>query len=155
MYRNEATARARVPEFTRLGSDPSAMLNSCRTNMKAALEAARRHVPQILVVKPPRWKQEVFTAEQEAVLWHGRIGNSCEGGSRFLSTSDLYRLFELVGTTVTEVAAEGKFELLDPQDRLDQVIQAFYDHVHLTEVGARALAEAIATRILRHTSQLP
>jgi lysophospholipase L1-like esterase len=145
--RREAATRAGIGQFTPLHQDASGVMRLARENLRELLRVARRHADRVLVVQPPRW-QDPESAGAEPLLWQGRIGRPEDGPPRFLSTADLYRLFGMLGTAVAEAAAEGGLEELNAQDRLNAIERPFYDHIHFTEAGARAMAQAVAAAVL-------
>lgn len=147
--RAEASARASVTAFTPLTQDPSEAMRACRESMRAACEIASRCAGRVLVMQPPCWKEATSTPDEEKVLlWHGRIGGQKNGPPRFLSPTDLCRLVSLAASAVSEAAAQARTEQISVQQALDELPQAFYDRVHLTEAGARAVAQEVAAVVL-------
>ena len=83
-------------------------------------------------------------------MWHGGAGQAWrEEVTTYYSCEVFRRLMALLDDRAAAVAHAVGVEQLDLMPLLEPSLTTFYDGFHLTAVGSRALAAAVATAVLR------
>jgi lysophospholipase L1-like esterase len=111
-----------------------------------AQECNAHHWRCLFLTQPSMWR-EGLTPEEQKLLWFGWVGpqHSPKG---FVSIADAAKAMDAYNAALEDVCAREKLECLDLAAVVPKDTSAFYDDVHLTENGARIVADAVAHYIL-------
>jgi hypothetical protein len=142
--------RAAASEVRTTVPDPSPMLDHFERHFRSLLVQAKAHADRVLVVRQPWFEKERYTSQEESRFWHGGVGDPCHGERirAYYSFEVVSRLMRLMDERAACVAAKLKVEHLDLMPLLEPSLRTFYDFVHFTPAGAKAVAEAVADAIL-------
>jgi lysophospholipase L1-like esterase len=144
------TMRAGAKEIRTTVPFPAGMLDHFEYHFRSLLQKAKAHAHRVLVVRQP-WFEKEYSSEEAAHFWHGGVGNP-----RRMKAISIYYSFEVVNSLMTsmdlraaKVAEELKVEHLNLMPVLERSLKTYYDFVHFTPIGAKAVAEALVAAILR------
>jgi lysophospholipase L1-like esterase len=141
--------RAQAKETLTVVPDPAPMLDHFERHLRRLVQNAKRHADRVILVRQP-WLDEDYTPEEAAQMWHGAAGIPWqEEVTTYFSLSVCSRLMALLDARAAEVANALDVEQIDLMPILDRSLETYYDCFHPTPAGARAVAKAIATAILR------
>jgi lysophospholipase L1-like esterase len=141
--------RARAKEIRTTMPDPAPMLRHFETHFRRLLQRAMAHADRVLVVRQP-WFDKDYSPEEAAHMWHGGVGQAwCEEITTYYSFEVVSGLMALLDATAARVATELDVEQLDLMPILERSLNTYYDWLHLSPGGARAVAVAVAHAILR------
>jgi len=141
--------RAHAKETRRDMPDPTPMLSLFEREFRELLARAKSRAHRVLVLRQP-WFGKDETPEDRAVIWHGAVGDPHQHEvSTYYSVEVLSRLMAHVSARAAAVADELGVEQLDLMPVLGPSLETFYDFVHYTPAGAAAVAEAVASAIVR------
>jgi lysophospholipase L1-like esterase len=132
-----------------------AKLDSERPDLAVALAEFGGRVRRIVQIRTERGVRPVFlsqpvlwrdglTADQEALLWFGRL----ENGS-YLTTQALRESMDLYNGQLRRICAELDVEFVDLSS-MSGIGEYFYDDCHFSEAGARRVAELVAAHFREH-----
>jgi hypothetical protein len=126
--------------------DLSPALAEYRRNLDAVVDAAERHSTRlVLVTQPALWRSDL-SAEDEDRLWLGGIGDfQVESQRTYYTVDALRRALDRFNGVLLEVCSDRGVECLDLASRIPRTSTIFFDDVHFTEEGARAVAREIAS----------
>jgi lysophospholipase L1-like esterase len=102
----------------------------------------RRKVRVVLTTQPTLWRESMEDAER-ALLWFGQLPDG-----RYLSLEQLRRGMDRYNEAVRTVCRETGAEFVELSE-LDGDSSAFYDDCHLTETGARRVAQRVAAGLAK------
>ncbi len=125
-----------------------AALRVYRRNLIAIADVARdASVRLVFVTQPALWRADL-TAEEEASLWLGGVGNFQETtGNPYYASRVLADAMSQYNAVLLDVCRERSIECIDLAGSLEASLANFYDDVHFTERGAAAVAEIIGARL--------
>jgi lysophospholipase L1-like esterase len=140
--RREASAlRTELPE---LGPALAEFRDNLTTIVREAREAG---VAVALLEQPALWREDL-PQELEALLWMGGVGEyTTNDGCEYYTSAALARGLVLYNKSVAEVGAAEGVQVVELSREFSGQERFFYDDVHLTEEGARAVAERVAGQI--------
>ena len=144
-HRRESTSRRHdLPDLR-------AALAEYRRNLHAVVDAAESHSARlILMTQPSLWRDDL-SGEEEGLLWLGGVGDfQVEPGLTYFTVPALRRALERFNAVLLEVCSEREVECLDLATRISPTPSNFYDDVHFTEEGARAIAREVAGYMRSH-----
>lgn len=140
--------RARAKEVRTTMPSPAPMLDHFEVHFRKLLQKTKAHADRVLVVRQP-WFGKDYTPEEAAHMWHGGVGRAWrEEVTTYYSFEVVSRLMALLDARAARVAKELGLEQLDLMPILEGSLKTYYDFAHLTPVGARAVATAVAAAIL-------
>lgn len=138
MRRNAAALITSVP-------DPSGMLSFFEENLKETLLKAKRKAPHVIVVRQPWFDKEVFSPEEEVLLWHAAKGKPYEQQvDTYFSYGVFNELMRAVDMVTVAVCSQTATPVLDLKSLLPNSTVTYYDHLHFTSEGARLVGKAVA-----------
>ena len=146
--------RAKAKEVRTTVSDPAGMLDHFEYHFRSLLLKAKAHADRILVVRQP-WFERDYTPEEAAHLWHGSMGDPTgkEEVSVYYSFEVVSWLMACMDARAAKVTDELCLEQLNLMPLLEPSLKTYYDFIHFTPSGAKAVAEAVAKAILlQHVS---
>jgi hypothetical protein len=126
--------------------DVGPALAEYRRNLTRIVEEAQaRGVTVVLLTQPAIWRADLGPAERER-LWWGGIGDFQAPGARvpFYSVQALERGCGEYNRALLQVAQETGAHAFDLAGVIPRTADMFYDDMHFTEAGARAVAGAVA-----------
>jgi len=133
---------------------PDTMLDHFELHFRKALQKAKAHADRVLVVRQP-WFDARWAPDEAACMWHGGIGKAWqEELTDYYSLPVLSRLMAHLDARAAEVARDLDVEQLDLMPILEPSLDNYYDFFHVTPVGSRAIAAAVADTILRPISSV-
>ena len=137
---NRAAATARRERLPDLGG----ALAEFRANVAHAAQLARaRGVALVLATQPSLYRPDL-APELEARLWMGGVGPYQQRrGAEYYSTAALAEGLAAYAREVRETCAREGVACVDLEAELAGNPSFFYDDVHFTEEGARAVARAL------------
>jgi lysophospholipase L1-like esterase len=140
-------ARAKVIHST--VCDPAPMLGHFEAHFRRLVRRAKAHAGRVLVVRQP-WFDKDFSQEEAASMWHGGVGQAWrEEVTTYYSFDVFGKLMSRLDARAAAVAESLDVEHLDLRSQLKPSLATYYDGLHVTPAGARDIAEAVATAILR------
>jgi hypothetical protein len=103
-----------------------------------------------VVLRQP-WFERDYTPEDLACFWHGAAGFPWKKQTvdAYYALDVVNRLMAQVDARTVEVADELGLEPLDLRRVLQPGRSTYFDYVHFTPEGARAVADATAGALLR------
>jgi lysophospholipase L1-like esterase len=124
-------------------------LQEYRTNLQAITSIARaKGVRLVLMTQPVLWRADLSPAEQKH-LWLGGTGNfQVDSGQAYYTPRVLADAMHRYNAVTLDVCATAGVECIDLESVIARDTAMFYDDVHFTEAGSRAVADEI-TRFLR------
>jgi lysophospholipase L1-like esterase len=140
--RHEASAlRSELPDL-------ASALQEFRDNLtKCVREAHAAGVAVALLEQPALWK-EGLSPELEALLWMGGIGEyTTTDGCVYYTSAALAEGLAHYNEVVREVGAAEGAQVVALSSAISGEPRYFYDDVHFTEEGARAVAALVAGAI--------
>ena len=141
--------RARAKEIRTTMPDPAPMLGHFETHFRRLLQRAMAHADRVLVVRQP-WFDKEYSPEEAAHMWHGGVGQAWrEEVTTFYSFQIVSGLMALLDARAARIAKELDVEQLDLMPILERSLNTYYDWLHLSPGGARAVAAAVAAAVLR------
>jgi hypothetical protein len=141
--------RARAKLIRTTVCDPAPMLDHFEVHLRRLVLRAKAHAERVLVVRQP-WFDKDFSPEEAASMWHGGVGQAWrEEVTTYYSFDVFGRLMSLLDARVAAVADALEVEHLDLKPRLKPSLATYYDGLHVTPAGARAIAAAVGAAILR------
>jgi hypothetical protein len=115
-----------------------------RRNLNAMVDIAQsRGVRLVLVTQPSVWRRKMIDSEAR-LLWFGWLGMERDKAEGYFTTGALERAMAAFNRTVLDVCHERTVECVDADARLSGDSTVFYDDVHFTEAGSRALASLLS-----------
>jgi lysophospholipase L1-like esterase len=143
--------RSRAKEIRTVLPDPAPMLAHFDEYLRKALQKARAHADRVLLVRQP-WFHKRCTQEEAALMWHGAVGRAWrQEVTTFYSHEVLSDLMTLLDARAACVAQELGIEQLDLMPILTPGLTNYYDFFHATPKGARTIARAVASAVLRQS----
>jgi lysophospholipase L1-like esterase len=141
--------RARAKVIRTACADPTPMLDQFEVHFRRLVCRAKAHADRVLVVRQP-WFDKDFSPEEAASMWHGGEGQAWrEEVTTYYSFEVFSRLMALVDARAAALADALAIEQLDLMPRLEPSLATYYDGLHVTPAGARAVAAAVAAAVLR------
>ncbi len=118
-------------------------------NLTACVRACKlAGVRPILLDQPALWRGDL-PPELERTLWMGGVGDYTRlERSEYYSAAALAQGLERYNEVVALVAREEAIERIELAARLPRDGTIFYDDVHFTEAGARAVAAIVADALI-------
>jgi lysophospholipase L1-like esterase len=135
--------------------DPGPMLEHFERHLGHVIRQARVHADRVILVRQP-WFDRDCTPEEAAQMWHGGVGQAWKDEvTTFYSNDVVRRLMALLDAAAARVAQDLDVEHLDVRPVLPSTLEYYYDFFHATPMGARAVAAAVGTALLRQVSTKP
>lgn len=106
-------------------------------------------VRPVFITQPALWRAGLGPSELDRLWCGGGPLGRPEPAAEYLSAEALARAMELYNEALLDVCRERGVECLDAAARLPRDGSVFYDDLHLTERGARLLADLVAEHLLR------
>jgi hypothetical protein len=130
--------------------DATPMLAHFETNLRKSLQRAKEHADRVVVVRQSWLEKDTYTAEEAAHMWHGGAGQAWrEDVTTYYSNEVTSRVLDLMDRSASRVATALEVEQLHLMPILERSLHTYYDFFHLTPAGAKAVATAVASTILR------
>lgn len=140
--------RANAREILETVPDPAPMLAYFETFFRELLRQARAKGARVLVVRQPCFDKE-HTPEEKAVLWNFGVGRPYEEEvTVYYAHPVVAELMHRIDQVAVRVAEEEGVEHLDLMPVLERSLATYYDYLHFTPRGARAVGEAVAAAVL-------
>jgi lysophospholipase L1-like esterase len=131
--------------------DPAPMLTRFETHLERLIHLARGRGARVLLARQP-WFEKELSAEEEALMWNFCIGRPyLEPSTAYYTHRVVGELMRAVDARAVTVAERAGVEHLDLMPALERSLTTYYDYLHFTPQGARAVAHAIA----RHLTASP
>jgi lysophospholipase L1-like esterase len=128
--------------------DPTPMVAHFEHHFRRMLTTARASAQRVLVVRQP-WFEKEFTREEAARLWNFGQGRPYEEQlDTYYTHRVVCELLRAVDAVQARVAQELGVEQLDLMPVLERSFDTYYDFLHFTPAGARAVGRAIADAVL-------
>jgi lysophospholipase L1-like esterase len=136
--------RANAAEWIDVAPDPAPMLARFERYLEQLVRAARAKGARVIVVRQP-WFEKDFTPEEEAVMWNFCVGRPyVEPTTSYYTHRLVNELMHAIDERASLVAERLGVEQLDLMPHLDRSLATYYDFLHFTPTGARAVAELVA-----------
>jgi hypothetical protein len=128
--------------------EAEAMLDRFEHHLGRVVEKARARADRVIVVRQP-WFDRRCTPEESAQMWHGGVGRAWQDDvATYFSDDVVCRLMAMLDARAARVARECEVEELDLRPLLEPTLENYYDFFHVTPVGARRVADAVARVLL-------
>jgi hypothetical protein len=129
--------------------DPAQWLRQYENTLSQAVEIARRYARRVVLIRQPWFNKLDLTPEEEAILWHGSVGDAyVEFADIFYSHRVLCGLMQLVDEATARVGDKLGLDVLRPAEVLEASTQTYYDHFHVTALGASMMGAYVGRRLL-------
>jgi len=137
--RKASEIRTELPDLT-------SALNEYERNVNRLIDLAReRGIRLILVTQPAMWSHDL-SAELEALLWFGGIGDfQRETGVPYYSPAALAKGLRAYNERLLQICRSRGAECVDLASMLEKDTTVFYDDLHFNEHGARKVAAVLAS----------
>lgn len=140
--------RAAAREIVEEVPDPAPMLAYFETFFRELLRQARAKGARVLVVRQPCFDKQ-HTPEEQAVLWNFGVGRPYEEEvTVYYAHSVVAELMRRIDQVAVRVSEQEGVEHLDLMPLLERSLATYYDYLHFTPRGARAVGEAVAEAVL-------
>ena len=136
--------------------DLSDALREYEINLRRLVGVARDAGAEVLLMtQPSLWGPELSKREEE-LLWWGGVGNFLSGDpTEYYSAAALERGMNAYNRRLLDVCRDEDALCLDLAARLPKDTTVFYDGIHLTEHGARLVADLVSATIAEATGERP
>ena len=135
--------------------DATPMLQRFDLHFRRALRRAQAHADRVIVVHQP-WLCKNYSPEEAASMWHGGVGQAWRSEITTYYSFDVFStLMRLVNDRAAATADAMGIEHIDVMPVLEPGLATYYDGLHVTPYGARAVAPAVATAIVCGTRRVP
>ena len=139
--------RARALQWIDDVPDPEPMLACFELHLRRMIATARAKRARVIVVRQP-WFEKDFTPEEEAAMWNFCVGRPYEEPTtRYYTHAVVADLMRKVDDRAAAVCRELDVEHVDLMPVLERSLTTYYDFLHFTPLGARAVAEEIASAV--------
>jgi lysophospholipase L1-like esterase len=146
VYLRRRALRASADQSANL-PDISGCVAEYADNLRALVVACQnRNLRVVLATQPTLWQDSMNDAER-ALLWFGQMPDG-----RYLSVAQLRRGMDRYNEVVRAICRETGAELVDLSE-LDGDSTAFYDDCHLTEAGARRVAQLVGAGLAKQSAK--
>jgi hypothetical protein len=145
---NELAARKAARPHLRIEADVSALIAAYERNLREAIELGRAHARRVIVIRQQWLNKPEPTAEEDAIIWGGRLGKPKGDPLRFIEYGQMCELLGEIDRAAARVAERSGVECVHFKDYPEQRIGVYYDHAHYTALGAHQAAEVLARQIL-------
>jgi lysophospholipase L1-like esterase len=135
-YRNE------LPDLT-------SALDEYASNVSRIIELGRRRRVQIVFMTQPYLWRSNLTAEENALLWFGGVGDFQQLEHQpYYTVTALMKAMAMYNDRLRQVCRLREVPCLDLASLIPSDTTGFYDDVHFNEGGARRVAHYIANYLL-------
>lgn len=141
--------RRQASQLVNAVPDPAPVLDHLDKYLRKAVALAQAKGARVILVRQP-WLDKTFTAEEESVMWNFCRGRLCmEVEEHFYFSLDVVKeLMRIVDRRLNHVARELGIEQVELMPVLEASLSTYYDMLHFTPGGARAVAEHVANAVL-------
>jgi lysophospholipase L1-like esterase len=123
-------------------------LSEYRRNVELLTRISREHGARPLFLTQPCLWSDALSAEEEALLWMGGVGDyQARPGAAYYTSAALARGMRIYNEALLATCAELGADCLDLAAALPRDTTVFYDDVHFNEAGARRVAELVAAAL--------
>jgi lysophospholipase L1-like esterase len=141
--------RANATEIRTEVPDAGIVFDTFEANLRKLLARCRQAAPRVIVVRQPWFEKPEFTAEEEAMFWHGGVGQAYrENVTVFYSSEVLFRLMDSLDRRAAAVADDLGLVHVDLRPAIDMTTEVFYDHYHFTAAGCDQVGRVVARAIV-------
>jgi lysophospholipase L1-like esterase len=145
-------ARSRLAEAREVREetpDTRHLLANYERNLRAIIELSRQHASQVLVIRQPWFDKSAYSPEELALFWNGGVGEpGMEGVSVFYSPVALSGVFRQIDDCTGRIAEQCDVPCMELRPVVPSDSSHYYDQVHFSVAGSRAVAEAVAEQLL-------
>ncbi len=132
--------------------DARPMLARFEKYLKRLIAAAQAKGARVIVVRQP-WFAKEFDAAEEGLMWNFCVGRPyVEPTTTYYTHRVVDELMRQVDACAARVADELGAEQLDLMPRLERSLATYYDYLHFTPTGARAVADEVTRAVLSRRS---
>jgi hypothetical protein len=143
------TMRANAKTVRHEVVDPTPMLVQFEHHLRRVLTRAQAHADRVLFVRQP-WFDKDFSLEEAAAMWHGGVGQAWRDQVTVYYSFDVFsRVMRQLDERAAMVAQSCAVEQLNLMSIVEPSLENYYDVIHLTDDGARRVAEAVTAAIVR------
>jgi len=141
------TMRANAPMVLDSIRDPRPMLDHFDRHFRRLLSRAKAHADRVIVIRQP-WFNRKYSAEEATLMWHGGVGHAWREQVRTYYAFETFDgVMRALDARAAAVASASDVDQLDLMPVLEQSARTYYDAFHLTDAGARQVAEAVMASI--------
>ncbi|MCP3919962.1 MAG: hypothetical protein GY711_30910 [bacterium] len=131
--------------------DPTPMVEFFETWFRRLIEMCHARDIRVLVVRQP-WFEKAFTPEEQKLLWNFGAGRPYEKElDTYYSHAVVCDLMRRVDDAAAHIAEETGADQLDLMPVLERSFETYYDFLHFTPKGAKAVGEHVANAIVSKT----
>jgi len=124
------------------------MLDFFSKNFVDVINKAKSKSKYVLVVRQPWFDKDIFTHEEERLLWHAPKGRPYEQHvDTYFSYNVFNTLMRAMDGKMVEICSDLNIPALDLKSFLPNTVETYYDHLHFTDVGANLVGEVVAVFI--------
>lgn len=146
-----ARAETLLPELP----DPKPMLDHFEKFYREMLRLSKGKARRVIVVRQP-WFDKEHTPEEAALLWNFGMGRPyIEEVKTYAEMKAVCKLLRQVDERARIINEEMGVEQLDLMPILERSAKVYYDMLHFTPAGAKAVADAVAEAVLDGTGKAP
>jgi hypothetical protein len=152
-YRDVRAMRARATTILADMPDPGPMLERFALHLERSLRRATTHADRVIVVRQS-WFDKEYSPDEAALMWHGGAGEAWrENVTTYYAFDVVSRLMALLDERAASIAEALGIEHVDLNAVLERSVATYYDWAHLTPPASTIAAQAIASTIVRPTSE--
>jgi hypothetical protein len=141
--------RKTAREIRETFGSPAQWLRHYESSLAQAVAVAKQYARLVVLIRQPWFDKAEPTLEEEAQLWHGAVGNPLnEVCDVFYSHRVICQLMKLVDEATVRVGDRTGTPVLKPAEVVEASAQMFYDHFHLTTLGARVMGDYMGRQLL-------
>ena len=142
--------RHRAPTVLTEIPDPTPMLEHFERAYRSLLRRAKASGARIVVAPQPWMDKPAYSAEEQAVFWHGSQGQPyTEDVKVYYADQVVGRLMHEVESRMARIAAEEGCDCAPVRPMVEPSLVSFYDYFHLTPAGAEKVGRGLADVIAR------
>ena len=144
--------RSLAPELIDEVPDPEPMLALFDSWLRSLILRLQARGARVVLARQP-WFDKDFSPREQACMWNFARGRPMQADGQgevpaYYSHAVVRRLMRLVDQRAARVARDSGADQVDLMACLEPSLETYYDFLHFTPSGARAVARAIAETIL-------
>ena len=151
----DTLTRAKLESLVDELPDPKPLLDHFGKYYREMLRLSKGKAKRVIVVRQP-WFDKEHTPEEAALLWNFGMGRPyIEEVKTYAEMQAVCKLLRQVDERARIINEEMGVEQLDLMPILERSAKVYYDMLHFTPAGAKAVADAVAEAVLDGVGQAP
>ncbi len=149
-YREAREMRANATRIIGSVPDAEAVCGAFKANMESIIATARAHAKHLIMVRQPWLAKENYSADEEAMFWHGGIGKAYKGDrvSTYFSAEVISELLHRIDEIAVDVARQAQVPHVDLKPVLEMSTEHFFDQFHSRASASEPIARCLVPIII-------